>query len=169
VEHLHLRILGLQWREANILKPVARSELMLNSHPIVHGHDCGFQPCAVPVLVAATRVDRPGSTWSKSGELMWLVSSKPTGLCSTEYPPRTRQLDDIARDSICVATDQAGREEELISLLHPSPSSSNTPTIPSACCASSQPLLTRLPIRSTSTQTLLPSSPAASSAQSPIL
>ena len=33
-----------------------------------------FQPCVVPVLVATTLVDRPGSTLSKGGELMWLVS-----------------------------------------------------------------------------------------------
>jgi hypothetical protein len=42
VEHqisIHARS-ELQWREANTMKPVARSELMLNRYANLHGHDC---------------------------------------------------------------------------------------------------------------------------------
>jgi hypothetical protein len=58
----------LQWRSEHNEASGERSELMLKKYPNVHGHGCEFQPCAVPVLVAITLVDRPGSTSSKGGE-----------------------------------------------------------------------------------------------------
>jgi hypothetical protein len=82
------------------MKPVARSKLMLNIDPNVHCHNCGFQPCVVPVLVATTLVDCPGKHFEQGRWKRWLVSKRSTGLCSTMYPPRTRQLDNTARDLI---------------------------------------------------------------------
>jgi len=64
VEHLDPRWFGVAVAKANIMKPVARSELVLLRMATV----VVFHPCAVPVLVAITLVNRPGSASSKGGE-----------------------------------------------------------------------------------------------------